>query len=335
MAVCAVAHVKGVVAMYLTVTSAAAVPKLREIALAQAAAMRLVHSLWDHEYGRLSLSFYGAIEHGIAARLGSIAQAAADVSKSTASDSHTSLHPRCGLVDHISVQPLQWDATEHQELAATVCTTIANGISNAVGAECLMYGWACPSGESLSGLRRKIGYFDPLAVSPCEHGERVGRCTIGASPPVLNANYTFKTAGNVEQARKWLHRNVGWPCSTRGGGLKGVELATLLHADCDDDGNHTIEVACNLTAVDRGGATPGDVATRLAELFCAAPDNCGVMLGPGWYIIGLRPSEMEARSAKICSAVEEPLLECISQQAASLGDEFGRAPLLQEWPRVA
>lgn len=342
MAANSASRANGIVAMYLTVTDAAVTAKLRELARSSSATAPLVYSLWDTQYGRLSFSFYCPIQERISGLLSSVALAAADVSSETTRDAGRSLHPRCGLVDHISVQPVNCDNAADRRLASISCSSIAEEIRSSIGADCHMYGWASPAEESLAALRRRIGYFDSSATEGSDCGERVGLCTIGASPPVLNANYQFQAAGlsapeDIENVRRWLHRQIGRPCSSRGGGLAGVELATLLHSVNHEESLATFEVACNLTEIGRGGAMPVEVAAKLASLLEETPPSERLAKpGKGWYVIGLTPQEMDVRAAGIRAGTMLPLFECIPQATAdSALLEATTAPLLQPWPGSA
>jgi len=311
---------RAVVAVYVSFSDAAAVSALRITATRDRAADGpvLLHSMCDGLYDRTSIVLEGSLgDSGLAAVAGDVLAAAiaAPPRAPRAPAGRRAPHPRLGVVDHVAVQ-LLGDVDEAGRTAAAACANDIARSAEALGVGVQRYGWASEDGVTLAELRRRAGYFRP-------GGDAIGHaaCTVGASEPVLNYNLAFavpEDAEGAERVRRWLARSVGRGCSERGGGLEGVESATLHH------GEGEVEVACNLTAVGRGGAGPADVMRLCSELhrgaarpagFCGdggdgakAPGRLFSRLRGG-YVIGVMPSRAASRAGRIRRGEEEPLLQ--------------------------
>ena len=145
-------------------------------------------------------------------------------------------HPTVGLVDHVSILPLQ------DEAAASITGSVARDIGEAMkslGADVLYYGRAHPSGKELAAVRREsTRFFDNSnSLVASVSTKAAGQVTVGA-PLRFVENYNIRLQPNVG---KKIARTLTESVRERSGrGLPFVEALTLKY------GGDQYEVACNL-----------------------------------------------------------------------------------------
>jgi glutamate formiminotransferase len=185
-------------------------------------------------------------------------------------------HPTVGLVDHVSVLPLDEnnvgnnnDSTEQNDIAS-IAGSVARNIGETLessGADVLYYGQAHPSGKELAAVRRDSTRFfkenTKTTVGAQEHDhhgghERIppsaGQATVGA-PPRFVENYNIRLEPSVSRA---IARTLTESVRERSGrGLPFVEALTLAY------GPDQYEVACNL--LDPTVTSARDVEERMRD----------------------------------------------------------------------
>jgi glutamate formiminotransferase len=169
-------------------------------------------------------------------------------------------HPTVGLVDHISVLPLEnhndyqlMTLEEWQELAGEfkfeksddfpavslpsgwVARTIGQNLKSAFSLDVLFYGHAHSKGKPLAAVRRESNFFRSLPDTNGAASE-FGKCTIGA-PPEFVENYNIRLAKDCPKQTALLMTRF---IRERDGGLPFVEALTLPYT------HNRYEVACNL-----------------------------------------------------------------------------------------
>lgn len=176
--------------------------------------------------------------------------------------SHSASHPRVGVVDHISCNPLGAATCEEAgHLAARVGGLLGRGEPGVWPAvPVYFYGSAREDARPLAELRRQLGYFSGASrgewtglsdeimtamqelapdVGPRDVDPTYGAAVVGAVPWVTNYNLllTRKGLGDAELMSKC--RRIARLTSSRGGGPPAVETMALPH-------EQGVEIACNL-----------------------------------------------------------------------------------------
>ncbi|KAK9838331.1 hypothetical protein WJX81_005102 [Elliptochloris bilobata] len=247
----------------------------------------VAHTFVDESYNRTGFTLASAGQDTLVAAAARLAQAAlhaVDLQR------HAATHPRLGVVDHVLCSPL---GSADLAQAARAAKAIAGGLADGnPPVPVYLYGAVHPQGRRLADIRRALGYFAgaragqwvgpgspvsgalPVApdLGPHAADARVGVCTIGAAPLVINFNVPL-TGVDLAGARL-IAREV----SARGGGLPAVEAMALPHGD-------GVEVACNL--LDCGVSAPADVEALVRRL---ALEAGGAVLAP--YTTGCTEKEI-------------------------------------------
>mmetsp|Transcript_27566 Transcript_27566/g.75212 ORF Transcript_27566/g.75212 Transcript_27566/m.75212 type:complete len:364 (-) Transcript_27566:98-1189(-) len=160
-------------------------------------------------------------------------------------------HPTVGLVDHVSVLPLE------DETAGSITGSVAREIGEimkTVGADVLYYGNAHPSGKELAVVRREsTRFFDTSSANPpVAVTNTAGQVTVGA-PPRFVENFNIRLQPRVP---KKMARTLTESVRERSGrGLPHVEALTLKY------GPDQYEVACNL--LDPTVTSSNDIEKRM------------------------------------------------------------------------
>ncbi|CAK0753391.1 hypothetical protein CVIRNUC_002217 [Coccomyxa viridis] len=238
----------------------------------------LVNCFQDTRYNRTGLTLVGTAVRPLAA-------AAAEVSKTALSlldlQQHTATHPRIGVVDHISCNPLGAEAElcSAAEVAQSIGRSLGEG-EHAVPV--MLYGAAHSAGQTLASIRRVMNYFKGSSTGlyagagtlalpdglkpdfgPSTLDPRHGIAVVGACPWVVNYNVLLLTK-DMQSAS-----SIAKALSSRGGGLACVEAMALQHEE-------GIEVACNLLDT--------DATAPQAVLQCISDQAAwlGIDVGPGY-----------------------------------------------------
>ena len=185
-------------------------------------------------------------------------------------------HPTVGLVDHVSVLPLDENNDNENEnskqnefarIAGSVARTIGESLQSS-GADVLYYGHAHPTGKELAAVRRdSTGFFEDSkkeetttsTSSRSRSTERIipklaGQATVGA-PDRFVENYNIRLRQGVSRRiARTLTESVR---EKSGRGLPFVEALTLAY------GRDQYEVACNL--LDPFTTSSGDVDERIRD----------------------------------------------------------------------
>jgi len=210
--------------------------------------------------------------------------------------SHSATHPRVGVVDHVSCNPLG-GATAAE--AGALAARIGGGLASSK-LPVYLYGAAREDGRPLAELRRSLGYFggakkgewvglsDDVAAALCalapdfgpnDVNPQLGAIVVGGVPWVHNYNLLV-TSPDLDQAELMARcRRVARATSARGGGLQAVETMALPH-------ERGVEVACNL--LDTSVSSPDAVKAQVAEL-C---NNEGGLVLDSAYFTNKRPDEI-------------------------------------------
>ncbi|KAG1659966.1 hypothetical protein FOA52_010599 [Chlamydomonas sp. UWO 241] len=257
-----------------------------EATLRAAPGTALLHIFMDAEYNRTGYTLASLSPDALTSAVVAVCREAIGCVDLR---SHKATHPRLGVADHVSVQPLAWPEASSRDDALASAASVARSIGRQLLGSCEAQGkeaaGSCPvyyygaayssGGRRLADVRRALGYFRPDVLSagaalwagelgvaslshfppdegPCQVSPRTGVATIGAVPFVLNYNVPLQT---VDLA---FARTAAKAVSERGGGLRGVEAMALFH------GEGCVEVACNLLDVGEGAA-PADVQAFLEE----------------------------------------------------------------------
>lgn len=269
--------------VYVSSAASAVVRRLKQLAFAGAPGARLLSVFPDEPYARTSLLLAGepTAVCATAVRIAEAALAELDLRE------HVATHPRIGIVDHISVAPV--DST--MACAADAARAIGSALAPTV--PIYFYGAAHVDGRTLAATRRVTPYFkasngwtvapDLPAGSGLPPSERTGACCCGAVPLVLNFNMLLATS-DVTAARA-----VADAVRTRTGGPPGVEALALEH-----EGGR-FEVACNLLTPEQ--TTPAAVRA-IAD---SAAERLGTSVASE-YTIGLTLAEIRDRLAEADAA---------------------------------
>lgn len=187
-------------------------------------------------------------------------------------------HPFVGLVDHVSVMPLEYPANNNgssdvndskaSEAAAKAAREIGEHISETNFVNVHYYGSACPRNTSLATVRREMTSFFKSggAIDKDRAGQNKdeaivmsmalkGDATVG-TPQCFVENFNIRLTSNVdfEQAKTLTQFLRGRNISTKGYGVAGVEGLTLPYVRSPSEGGNVYEVACNLTNPKKGGS---------------------------------------------------------------------------------
>lgn len=274
--------------VYVSTAASSVLRGLKQLAFAGAPGARLLTVFTDEPYARTSMLLAGepAAVCASAVRIAQAALAELDMRE------HVATHPRIGVVDHITVAPV--DAS--MERAAEAARAIGAALAPTVPV--YFYGAAHTGGRSLAATRRLTPYFkasngwtEPpdLPAAAAAAGpfapptDRLGACCCGATPLVLNFNMALATSDAAAA------RAVADAVRTRSGGPPGVESLALVH-----EGGR-FEVACNLLAPER---TPPAAVRALAD---AAAANAGTSV-VSEYTIGLTLAQIRERLAEADAA---------------------------------
>lgn len=161
-------------------------------------------------------------------------------------------HPTVGLVDHVSVLPLEESSNnEKNKVTGSVARAIGKSLESS-GADVLYYGDAHPYGKELAAVRRDSTTFfkdnNTGETSNC----KAGQTTVGA-PHKFVENFNIRLNPGV--SRK-IARTLTESVRERSGrGLPFVEALTLAY------GRDQYEVACNL--LDPSATSSGDIEERM------------------------------------------------------------------------
>lgn len=186
----------------------------------------------------------------------------------------SSKHPLIGLVDHISVMPLQnqvnaaqiddcdtnktvesYSSTEKNSSESykeefippdshgLCCTFIGNQLIQN-GIDVFYYGSAHPNHTPLSIVRReKTRFFNSGGLNNnSDEDNKCNQCTVG-SPLHFVENFNILLSRNVDKKKAM---NLTKMVRERDGGISGVEALTLPYSD------GRFEVACNLLSPEKG-----------------------------------------------------------------------------------
>lgn len=184
-------------------------------------------------------------------------------------------HPTVGLVDHVSVLPLDENKNhrnnkepneiEIETNTARIAGSVARKIGKTLtllGADVHYYGHAHPSGKELATVRRDSTRFfqdnnnndNNNNRMPTEPAPAAGQATVGA-PHRFVENYNIRLRPGV--SRKVARTLTQVVRERSGRGLPFVEALTLEY------GREQYEVACNL--LDTSATSAGDVEERMRE----------------------------------------------------------------------
>ena len=234
----------------------------------------LVNRFYDQQYGRGSFLLGVEDLDGGAAVASEMVGAA--LSQLTLLDHGDVKHPRIGVVDHISVSPLDTDDQGALADAARFCRDVASRLAaGAPPLPIMLYGGASAEGKRLVDCRKETKYFSshkhaqreggglevkevasdmgPKAVDPA-----IGVCCVGAVTLVCNFNVLVDTTDRA------VAMAICNDVRTSKGGPPGVEAMALQH----EGGKY--EVACNLLDIYSGDGTDPKAALRAIEAAAAA-----------------------------------------------------------------
>eukprot|EP00531_Pseudo-nitzschia_arenysensis_P015428 CAMPEP_0116131152 /NCGR_PEP_ID=MMETSP0329-20121206/8854_1 /TAXON_ID=697910 /ORGANISM="Pseudo-nitzschia arenysensis, Strain B593" /LENGTH=353 /DNA_ID=CAMNT_0003625565 /DNA_START=177 /DNA_END=1234 /DNA_ORIENTATION=+ len=166
-------------------------------------------------------------------------------------------HPTVGLVDHVSVLPLDDETinSEKNEITGSVARAIGKSLESS-GADVLYYGDAHPSGKELAAVRRDSTKFFEDSNNHKNTAETIiskaGQATVGA-PHRFVENFNIRLKPGVSRT---IARTLTESVRERSGkGLPFVEALTLAY------GRDQYEVACNL--LDPSVTSSGDIEDRM------------------------------------------------------------------------
>eukprot|EP00536_Pseudo-nitzschia_multiseries_P018860 jgi/Psemu1/230564/e_gw1.3267.3.1 len=193
----------------------------------------VVHAFRDGPYDRSSFHLAGS--SALVADVGSslagsaIEALSSDASRlqeanETASMPTEQRHPTVGMVDHVSVLPLE------DKTAGSIIGSVARDIGETMkdlGADVLYYGNAHPTGKELAAVRREsTRFFDSTFKTPVAATSVAGQATVGA-PPQFVENFNIRLHPRVT---KKLARTLTESVRERSGrGLPHVEALTLKY----------------------------------------------------------------------------------------------------------
>lgn len=167
-------------------------------------------------------------------------------------------HPTVGLVDHVSVLPLDRNSSsssnDKNEITGSVARTIGESLKSS-GADVLYYGDAHPSGKELAAVRRdSTRFFEDNKETTTTNNSisHAGQATVGA-PHRFVENFNIRLKPGIS---KTIARTLTESVRERSGrGLPFVEALTLAY------GRDQYEVACNL--LDPSVTSSGDIEERM------------------------------------------------------------------------
>ncbi|KAJ1626799.1 Formiminotransferase subdomain-containing protein [Pavlovales sp. CCMP2436] len=268
--------------VYVSTAAPGLLRRLKQLAMSGTPGARLLTVFTDEPYARTSLLIAGEPSAVAAATVSVALLAAAELDQRE----HVATHPCIGVVDHISLSPVDGD-----DLAPAAAAALDVGASLAHTVPVYLYGAAHPAGRTLATTRRLTPYFKaaagwtaapelPADFAPAEPSARTGACCVGATPLVLNYNLLLDTTDAAAA------RAVADAVRSRSGGPPGVEALALQH----DGGRY--EVACNL--LDPAGLSAPAAVRAVADAAAAAVGTCVI----SDYTIGLTLAEIRERLAE-------------------------------------
>ena len=245
--------------------NASVISRLADAVKPFAPGVRLGHVFVDDAYNRTGFTLVSSSVDGLVKGTMAVSTLAFEMVDLRR---HDAMHPRLGVVDHVSCHPLvRDDATMGAAQAAR------DAIGKALGVWVPTYLYGVGRDVDLASIRRRFGYFrannsgeqwrgsdevwrEALRETPPEFGMTVlrdewGVACVGCVPFVVNHNVVLDTA-DVALAKR-LARRV----SERGGGLVGVQAMGLAYE------GDKVEVACNLLNAAIHG--PKDIDTFLEK----------------------------------------------------------------------
>lgn len=223
----------------------------------------VVHAYSDVVYDRSSFHLAGNPSPVTAVACKMITQAIEELSVTNTyeeKDETVSRHPFVGIVDHVSVMPLDDGSDEvsginrandngkHDDTCSSMgrATQDIGHVMTELGVDVHYYGDADRNKTSLATVRREQTSFfrsGSLNDSLSENNkQKAGIATVGA-PPSFVENFNVRLQSDRATARS-LTKSL----RERDGGLLGVEALTLPY------GQGRYEVACNLLRPDVGSA---------------------------------------------------------------------------------
>ena len=244
----------------------------------------VVHAFRDGPYDRSSFHLAGAPD--LVADVGSslaVRAIQALMSFESANNLHAvgkepieRRHPTVGLVDHVSVLPLEEDNLSSSSSSSSCSGTNQNDIASVAGsvarsigetlqsaeADVLYYGHAHPSGKELAAVRRDSTRFfednqTENSTNRSNHAripKSSGQATVGA-PHRFVENVNIRLRPNV--SRKVARTLTESVRERSGRGLPFVEALTLAY------GRDQYEVACNL--LDPSVTSARDIENRMRD----------------------------------------------------------------------
>eukprot|EP00578_Thalassiosira_sp_NH16_P026762 CAMPEP_0181094016 /NCGR_PEP_ID=MMETSP1071-20121207/9762_1 /TAXON_ID=35127 /ORGANISM="Thalassiosira sp., Strain NH16" /LENGTH=380 /DNA_ID=CAMNT_0023176305 /DNA_START=212 /DNA_END=1354 /DNA_ORIENTATION=- len=239
----------------------------------------VIHAYADKPYDRSSFHLAGRPDRvsEVASRLIRKALEEIELDCTTSADGVESRHPFVGLVDHVSVMPI--NIQDQSGVIGSECEAAANA-AREIGRQMAetnlvrvhYYGMACPNKTSLASVRKeKTSFFKSGgAIDKARITEDTytftskGDATVGA-PVNFVENFNIRLTPNVklEQAKTLTQFLRGRNICSRGFGVAGVEALTLPYVRDKLKGSKVFEVACNLTSPKEGSAD--DVQVQLQK----------------------------------------------------------------------
>jgi glutamate formiminotransferase len=249
----------------------------------------VVHAFADGPYDRTSFHLAGTPD--LVAIVGSSLAVSAvealicfensseeDDSRRIRNEKEQPIHPTVGLVDHVSVLPLDEDINsnidhsagsddnddDNENITGSVARKIGEALSSKKNVDVLYYGRAHPAGTPLATVRRESTRFfhspdEKKNNSDTENGNvednneiSVGQTTVGATDRFVE-NYNIRLRPSVSRTvARSLTENIR---GRSGIGLPLVEALTLAY------GSDQYEVACNL--LDPCATSAEDIEQRM------------------------------------------------------------------------
>jgi glutamate formiminotransferase len=204
----------------------------------------VVHAFCDGPYNRSSFHIAGsphlvvdAASSLITNTINALLTEQQGSAKDSASDNATP-HPTVGLVDHVSVLPLDNDKARTLPSPGTGPLALQIGqVMQKIGVDVLYYGYAHPDRTPLATVRREKTKFFQTSKDNANPTNTLGQATVGA-PECFTENFNIRlTAGTSRKIAQSLTRHIR---KRNGRGLPFVEALTLPYS------KDRYEVACNL-----------------------------------------------------------------------------------------